>query len=364
MLKKRSHLTLSLIAILLSFVVASIVMLISGISPLAFFLSLIRTMTGMNLKAIGKEGFFNARYLGEFIQMAMPIILTGLSVGFAFRTGLFNIGAEGQVIMGSVGAVSVGILFNLPFFLHIPLAISVAALCGAFWGWVPGYFKARFGVHEVVITIMMNYTALYLGNFIMKALPGSDNQKTVKLAASSLLHSKFLRQITGNSRLHWGFIVVIIALFVYHFIIEKTIFGYELRAVGFNKDAAEYGGIKVPSRIAYSMAIAGAFAGLAGAMLSLGTFDYGRVIGSFENYGFDGIAVALLGGNTAFGIFFGGLLFGGLKSSQTLMQASGIPLEIAIIVSALIILFVAMKKGVDLVLERLDARKRRKNESH
>ena len=339
-------------------------MLFRSINPKAFFVSLIRTMTGFNLLAIGKEGFFNARYLGEFIQMALPIILTGLSVGFAFRTGLFNIGAEGQVIMGSVGAVIVGILFKFPAIIHIPLAIIVAALFGAFWGWIPGYFKAKFGVHEVVITIMLNYTALYLGNFIIKALPGSDNQKTVTLASSVLLQSKFLRAITGNSRLHWGFIVVIIAILIYYFIIEKTTFGYELKAVGFNRDAAEYGGIKVASRIAYSMAIAGAFAGLAGAMLSLGTFDYGRVIGAFENYGFDGIAVALLGGNTALGIFFGGLLFGGLKSAQTLMQASGIPLEIAIIVSALIILFVAMNNGIDLILERLEGRKRKKDETN
>lgn len=364
MLKKRSHLTLSLIAVVFSFIVASLVMIISGVSPVTFFLSLFRTMTGMNLKAIGEEGFFNARYLGEFLQMTMPIILTGLSVGFAFRTGLFNIGAEGQLIMGSVGAVIVGVLFELPFFIHIPLAMLAATLFGALWGWVPGYLKAKFGVHEVVITIMMNYIALYLGNLMIKSLPGSTNQKSANFSPSALLHSDFLRGITGNSRFHWGFIAVIIAVIIYHFIIEKTTFGYELRAVGFNRDAAEYGGIKVSSRIAYSMAIAGAFAGLAGAMLTLGTFDYGRVLGSFENYGFDGIAVALLGGNTALGIFLGGLLFGGLKSSQTLMQASGIPLEIAIIVSALIILFVAMKNGIDMVLERMDARRRKKDESH
>lgn len=364
MLKKRNHLTLSLIAIAISFVVASIVMLLSGINPKIFFLSLFRTMTGVNLQAIGKENFFNARYLGEFIQISLPIMLTGLSVGFAFRTGLFNIGAEGQVIIGGVGAVIIGVLFKLPWIIHIPLAILVAALFGAFWGWIPGILKAKFGVSEVVVTIMLNYTALYLGNYLIKALPGSDNQKTVTLASSALLQSDFLRSITGNSRLHWGFIVVILALIIYHFIIEKTTFGYELRAVGFNRDAAEYGGIKVSSRIAYSMAIAGAFAGLAGAMLSLGTFDYGRVIGAFENYGFDGVAVALVGGNTALGIFFGGLLFGGLKSSQSLMQASGIPLEIANIVSALIILFVAMNNGLDYVLDRLEARKRKKNETN
>ena len=362
--KKRSHLTLSIIAILLSFLVAGIVMLLSGINPKGFFLSLIRTMTGMNLAAIGKKGFFNARYFGEFIQITLPIILTGLSVGFAFRTGLFNIGAEGQVIMGSLGAVAVGILVKLPPVLHLPLAIMTAMVFGALWGWIPGILKAKFGVHEVVITIMMNYMALYIGNFLIKALPGSDNQKTVTLHASSLLHSEFLRNLTGNSRLHWGFIVVILAILLYHFILEKTTFGYELRAVGYNKNAAEYAGIKVSSRIAYSMAIAGAFAGLAGAMLSLGTFDYGRVLSTFENYGFDGIAVALLGGNTALGVFFGGLLFGGLKSSQTLMQASGIPLEIAMIVSALIILFVAMSYGIDKVLDYLGSRREKKHESH
>ena len=211
MLKKRNHLTLSLIAIAISFVVASIVMLLSGINPKIFFLSLFRTMTGVNLQAIGKENFFNARYLGEFIQISLPIMLTGLSVGFAFRTGLFNIGAEGQVIIGGVGAVIIGVLFKLPWIIHIPLAILVAALFGAFWGWIPGILKAKFGVSEVVVTIMLNYTALYLGNYLIKALPGSDNQKTVTLASSALLQSDFLRSITGNSRLHWGFIIVIIA---------------------------------------------------------------------------------------------------------------------------------------------------------
>ena len=159
--------------------------------------------------------------------------------------------------------------------------------------------------------------------------------------------------MTNHSRLHWGFILVLIAAFSFWFIIEKTTFGYELRAVGYNPSAAEYAGMKVKRNAALSMAIAGAYAGLAGVVIAIGTFGYGRVISSFENYGFDGIAVALVGGNTALGSIFGGLLFGSLKAAQPIMQSSGIPRDIAIIISSMIILFVAMQNGIKIVLNRM-----------
>lgn len=354
--KKYSHLTISLIAIGLSFIIASIVMLITGINPVNFFIAIVRTMTGFNLQNMTH----NPRLVGEFIQISMPMILSGLAVGFAFRTGLFNIGAEGQVIMGSLGAIMIGIMFDLPGFIHLPLAIVTAGLFGGIWGSLPGIMKAKFGIHEVVITIMLNYTAMYLSAWALKLLPGSDNQKTINLPASALLRSDFLRSITNNSRLHWGFLVVILAIFVYWFVIEKTVFGYELRSVGFNRHASEFAGMKVSSRIIWSMIISGIFAGLAGSMLSLGTFDYGRVLYSFENYGFNGIAVALLGGNTALGILLAGLLYGALQSSQALMQSQGIPLEIAVIVSGLIILFVAMQYGIQMFLDRRHSKKEAK----
>ena len=356
---RNNQLILSLIAVLASFFVAIIVMLLTRLNPLHFFVALIRTFSGYDIL----RGNFNPRYIGEFIQTSLPLILAGLSVGFAFRTGMFNIGAEGQVIMGSLGAVTVGILFDLPFYIHLPLAILAAAVFGALWAAIPGILKAKFGVHEVVVTIMLNYTALYFNAYILKLLPGSDNQKTVDIAASALLRSDFLRSITANSRMHWGFVVVIIAIIAFRFIIDRTTFGYELRAVGFNPSAAEYSGIKVQSRIVYAMIISGAFAGLAGAMLSLGTFDYGRVLYHFENYGFDGISVALLGGNTGLGILLSGVLFGILKSSQTMMQSLGIPLEIVNIVSGLIILFVAMQYGIQALLRRLSKRKEREDGS-
>lgn len=358
----RTHLGISIISVFLSFILATIIMIITGLNPLSFYKSILRTVLGIDFKFLGESNFFNPRYIGEFIQISMPITLAGLSVGFAFKTGLFNIGAEGQLIMGSLGAVIVGVLFELPMFLHLPLAIIVAGLFGAIWGIIPGYLKARYGVHEVVITIMMNYAALYLSAYILKLLPGSDNQKTVKIAGTALLQSDFLKSITSNSRLHWGFIIVILSVLLYKFIIDKTVFGYELKSVGLNKDCSSYSGMKVNSRIIYSMAIAGFFAGLAGSMLSVGTFDYGRVIMSFENYGFDGLSVALLGASTSAGIFISGLLFGALKSSQTLMQASGIPLEMTIIVSALIIMFVAMNYGILKLIDWFYEKKGGKNE--
>lgn len=350
--ESKYKLTVPVIAILLSFLIGTLVMLVTGINPLGMFKALIRTITGLNLDRLFTSKMFNARYIGEFLTTALPITLTGLSVGFAFRTGLFNIGAEGQLLVGAMAATVTSIMLDLPRFIHLPLVLLSAIVAGAIWGFIPGILKAKFNVHEVVVTIMLNYTALHVTNYILKALPGSTLVKTVKSNPSGTLKSDLLFNITNNSRFHWGFIAVILAVLAFWYIIEKTSFGFELRSVGFNQSASRYAGMKVTRNVMFSMMIAGAFAGLAGAMLSVGTFDYGRILVGFENYGFDGIAVALLGGNTALGIMLSGLLFGGLKSAQPLMQANGIPLEIAKIISSLIVLFVAMKYGFEMWLRR------------
>ena len=350
--ENKYKITVPLIAILLSFLIGTIVMILTGINPLGAFKALLRTMTGLNVDKMFTDKMFNIRYVGEFITATMPITLTGLSVAFAFRTGLFNIGAEGQVLVGAFAATAVSILLDLPAIIHLPLVLLAAIVAGSLWGFVPGFLKAKYNVHEVVVTIMMNYVALHMTNYLLKSLPGSSLIKTVKSNPSGTLRSEFLSDLTNNSRLHWGFIVVILAVVVFWFIIEKTSFGFELRAVGFNKAASKYAGMKVNKNIIYSMMIAGGFSGLAGAMLSVGTYDYGRILSSFEYYGFDGIAVALLGANTAIGTFLSGLLFGGLKSAQPLMQSNGIPMEIAKIISALIVLFVAMKYGFEMILRK------------
>jgi len=205
----------------------------------------------------------------------------------------------------------------------------------------------------VTVSIMMNYIALHLNNFVILNIFGSqDKVKTAFFPETALLKSPFLQSLTRGSRLNWGFIPVLLALLIFSFVINKTTFGYSLRAVGFNKDGARYAGMKVNRNIILSMMIAGAFAGLAGSVITVGTFNFGRAISAAEGYGFDGIAVALVGGNEASGILFAGLLFGMLKSAQPLMQSQGIPREIAGIIQASIVLFVAMQFGIKLLLER------------
>ncbi|MEW6564013.1 MAG: ABC transporter permease [Spirochaetota bacterium] len=353
---KRLQLIVPLIAVLLGFVLGSIVIIVTGKSPGAMFLALGRTMTGIDFSG---RADLNMRYVGEFILQALPITLTGLAVAFAFRTGLFNIGAEGQLMVGSLAAVAVALLVKAPPLVHPILGILAAMVAGALWASIPGFLKARFNVHEVVVSIMMNYTALYFVNWCLLQFGSVDRVKTPEFPPSATLKSHFLASITNGSRLNWGIIPVILAVIVFWFVVEKTTFGYRLRAVGFNKDAARYAGMKVEQNIVFSMMISGAFAGLAGAVITLGTFNFGRVLPSFEGYGMDGIAVALVGGNHALGVFLSGLLFGMLKAAQPLMQSQGIPLEITSIIQASIVLFVAMKLGIEAALDFFTAYKRK-----
>ncbi|SKC90235.1 ABC transporter permease [Maledivibacter halophilus] len=339
--EKNHKFIVPILSVLFGFIAGAIIMIITGIDPLEGYDAMIKGIFG------------NLRKFGEWIVASIPLILTGLAVAFGFRTGLFNIGVEGQLIVGSFAAVAVGILLNLPKFIHLPLALLAAGIAGGIWGFIPGFLKARFKVHEVVVTIMLNYTALHLVNYLIKLIPGSTNTETVKILPSADLGSDFLSRITGNSRLHWGVIIALLAAIIFWYIIERTAFGYELRSVGFNPDASKYAGMKVERNIIYSMMISGVFAGFAGAMISIGTFDYGRVIGGFEGYGMDGIAVALLGNNSAFGVVIAGLLFGGLKASSNAMSLASVPKEIGDIIMALVVLFTAMNYGVKKLLLRL-----------
>ncbi len=355
--EKNYKLFMSIFAIVCAFLVASIILLITGLSPLDALKGIFKGITGMDLSKIGKKGFFNPRVLGEYGVALMPIILTGLSVAFAFRTGLFNIGAEGQLMMGSVASVAVALLFDLPMAIHLPLAIVAGFSAGALWGAIPGLLKSKFRVHEVVACIMLNYVGLHASNYLMAKLPGFASMKTPPIPETASLKSEFLASITANSRFHWGFVVVVISIILFHYIIEKTSFGYELRAVGNSQEAARYAGIKVEKSVILSMMISGGFAGLAGVVLTLGTFGFGRYLGGFEGYGFTGIAVALAGGNSALGVFFASLVFGGLDNSGRLLQIKKIPLEITMLISAFIILFIAMKDGLRDILLNMNKNK-------
>ncbi|MCF6410631.1 ABC transporter permease [Alkalihalobacillus sp. EGI L200015] len=302
--------------------------------------------------------FTDPYYIGETVRQMSPLIMSGLAVAFAFRTGLFNIGVEGQLLVGWLASVYIGITVEgVPAFIHVPLAILAAAAAGALWGVVPGYLKARFRVHEVITTIMMNYIALHVTNSIIRNHLLAPGERTEDIQSSASLSSLFLQEITDFSRLHYGILFAILAAVLMWYLLWKTTTGYELRAVGFNQHASNYAGINVQKNIILSMCISGGFAGVAGAMEGLGTYQYMTINAAFSGVGFDGIAVALLGANSAIGIILAAGLFGGLKIGALNMQAMAqVPPELITIVIALIIFFVASSYLVHWLRNRINKR--------
>jgi general nucleoside transport system permease protein len=258
------------------------------------------------------------------IQLTV-LILTAIAVAFAFRCGLFNIGGQGQYIVGLIAAVQVGIWFpSLPTFLHIVLAAGAAALAGALWAGIAGLLKATVGAHEVITTIMLNWTAIFVCTYLLQG-PLFDQfakESGTPPITKPIAKSAELPVIWGSpllQGLHVGLFVALGALVVYSLMLNRTTLGYEVRAVGFNPDAAAYGGISVKRNYFLAMAISGAFAGLAGAMDTLGwmhTIDE-TVVQSYSYIAFLGIAVALLGRNSAVGIFFAALLFAALTTGTS-----------------------------------------------
>jgi general nucleoside transport system permease protein len=317
------------VSIIIGLISGAIVMAVSGYDPIKGYVAL-------------WNGIFGDMWtIGNSIRTITPYILAGLAVAFAFRTGLFNIGVEGQLLMGWLAAVWVGYAFELPRFIHLPVALLAAAVAGAFWAFLVGYLKARFSVHEVIGSIMLNYTALHITNALISKI-SDGGYKTPTILESASLRNDWLRSITDKSSMHLGIIVAIIMVAVMWFILQRTTLGYELKSVGFNQNAAKYAGMNVKKNIIIAMTISGVFAGLAGAMEGLGTFENISMKGAFAGIGFDGIAVALLGANTPLGVVFGATLFGSLKFGAIEMQSiAGIPSEIVSIIIALIIFFVA-----------------------
>ncbi|OIJ12319.1 branched-chain amino acid ABC transporter permease [Anaerobacillus arseniciselenatis] len=339
---RATNILVPILAVFLGILVGAIIMLFIGQNPITGYWALLY------------GAFGDAYYFGEMLRMMTPLILAGLAVAFAFRTGLFNIGVEGQLIVGWFASVTVGVLIEAPMIIHLPLAILAGALAGALWGFIPGFLKARFYVHEVIVTIMLNYVALYVCNYLIRTYLLVPGERTDRISPTASLQSFFLQNLTDFSRLHYGFFIAIIACIVLWFILWKTTIGFELRAVGYNKHASHYAGMNVNRNIVLSMVISGAFAGVAGAMEGLGTFGYMSILSGFTGTGFDGIAVALLGANTSIGVFLAAGLFGALKIGAPNMQAAaGIPPELVDIVIALIIFFVASSYLIRIVINRL-----------
>jgi general nucleoside transport system permease protein len=282
------------------------------------------------------------RPLSETLVSATPLILTGLAVALPFRAGLFNIGGEGQVILGGAMAGLAGFAISgLPLGIHLPLAILVGAIGGAAYGFIPGLLKAKTGAHEVIITIMLNNIAIYLLDWLLLSdlfrQPDRSDPISQSVEASAMLPRLF----GSGYRVHAGLILAIIAAVAIFWLIERSTAGFELRAVGANPDAATTAGMSVPKVIILVMTTAGALAGLAGATNVLGVA--GRITPGFSaGAGFDGITVALLGRGNPFGVVAAGLLFGGLRAGGLQMQAqTGVSVDLIVVVQALIVVFIA-----------------------
>ncbi|MCF6462512.1 ABC transporter permease [Clostridium sp. Cult1] len=353
---KQNKFIITIISILLGLIVGGIALLIAGFDPIEAY--------GIMFKGV----FSNPKYISWTIIRSTPLILTGISVAFAFKTGLFNIGAEGQFIIGSLVATLVGYFFHLPPIIHPIVAILAGALAAAIWGGIAGLLKSKFGINEVITTIMLNWTALYFSNFVVfwepfKRLNRDASERILDTASIQILNqwktseagkaflksNSFLKDLL-NPPVNFGFIIAILVAVLIWYVLKNTTLGYQLRAVGYNRDAAEYGGININRNIILSMMIAGAISGLAGATQVLGVSKETAILATMEGYGFDGMAVALIASSNPLACIPAALLFGGLKYGGSKLQPTiGAPIEVINITIGVIILFVAMPKLIELI---------------
>jgi ABC-type uncharacterized transport system permease subunit len=277
----------------------------------------------------------------EGLVAATPYIFAGLSVAFGFRAGLFNIGAEGQLFLGAIFAAFVGYsLKGWPWFIHMPIAFLAGAVGGGLWGFIPGWLKAKTGAHEVINTIMMNYIAFRLSDWLLTGpmkRPDSFNPISPTIQPGAELPVFFGPPV----RLHLGFFIALLVAWLVSWYLFKTKWGFDVRTVGANPRAARYAGMSVTMQIILAMSIAGGLAGMAGGNEVLGV-NHNLAMAFSSGYGFDAIAIALLGNSTPFGVVLGSLMFGFLRSGATnMMLKTGIPIDIVSVVQAFILVFIA-----------------------
>lgn len=279
--------------------------------------------------------------ISETLVSAAPLIFAGLSVALAFRAGLFNIGAQGQIIMGAVIGGYIGFAWHLPIVLHVIVAVVGSIVGGALWGGIAGYLKARTGAHEVITTIMLNYIAFNLLAWLLTVSWFQKPPFTQAISRNVDGTARLPHLLGGDLRVHFGIILAIAAAAGTAWLLDRSTLGFRLRAVGANPAAARTAGMKVESSYTVVMLIAGGLAGLAGASQILGTNP--AVTQDVDaGFGFDGITVALLGRATPWGTVLAGLLFGALRAGGLTMQArTGTPVDLVTVVQALIVLFIA-----------------------
>ena len=289
--------------------------------------------------------FSKPKYLVWTLVYASPLIFTGLSVAFSFRTGVFNIGAEGQFVIGGLVACVLGIVLKLPAGLHAIVCLVAAAAAGCIWSLIVGVLKVKRGIHEVLSFIMFNWIAFYLSNYVVN-LPGihrDSSEATQDVAASArLLMPEGLRSSLDCSNAHWGIVLAVIAAVIIWVIIEKTTLGYKLKAVGFNSNGAEYGGIDANKSILTALGISGLLSGLGGAVQVLGMAGRLSQFAGQEGFGFEGITVALIGSSNPIGCIFSGLFYGAMKYGGSKLSIVKAPSEVVDIIMGCIVLLIAI----------------------
>jgi len=356
----------SLIAIIVGLLAGFLILLISN--PANAF---------EGLWVILKGGFNNgAKGIGQVLYYATPIIVTGLSVGFAFKTGLFNIGAPGQLMVGGFVSVLVGVNCEFLGAFHWVAALLAGMAAGGLWALIPGIFKAKFNVNEVISCIMLNYIGMYGINYLIKNLKGPSGylvydqlkNQTMNVAATAVIPKfgldKVFYNMRGNymdvSSVNGGIIIAIVLAVVIYIVLQKTTFGYELKACGLNKDASRYAGINENRAIILSMVIAGALSGVAGALMYLapasGLHIHVQEVLSAE--GFNGIPVALLGLSNPIGIIFAGLFVAYINVGGSYLQNLQYMKEVIDIIIAIIIYFSAFSLFVKGVIDRVGKKRR------
>jgi simple sugar transport system permease protein len=346
----RSALLVPLLAVLTALIVGAIIIAVTDIEALRLWGSdpgaaardTFGTIKDAYL-ALFQGAFMGVKAWSETLVAAAPLILTGLSVAIGFRAGLFNIGAEGQMLMGGLLATIVGFYFHLPWPIHLPLALLGGIIGGAIWGGIPGLLRAKTGAHEVITTIMLNWIAIRFMDWVPKVdfiqAAGRDDPVSKDVASSALLPRFFPNDPT--LRLHAGIVMALLMAAFIFWLLYRTTVGYQFRAVGYNPDGAHYAGMSVTWLYVLVMAVAGAMAGLAGANQILGPLS--RATPGFSaGLGFDAIALALLGRSHPVGVVLAGLLFGALEAGGRQMQvATDVSIDLILVVQALIVVFIA-----------------------
>lgn len=342
-LLRRCLITVS--AVVIALVIGMVLILLMGNDPIVAFGALV-------------EGAFGSRNsFAETLLKVTPLLFTGMSYALANRCGLTNLGMEGQMYMGALGAAVVGIYVDLPAILHIPLCILAGFLLGGLWGLLAGWLKVRFGASEIITTVMLNTIAIYFIEFMVTDPSRMMEPGGVSGQSNPLLESAGLGVLIPNTRAHWGIVIGLLFIVLFWLFLWRSKKGYEVRVAGLNMQAAAYSGINTSGNILLVMLLAGGVAGLAGACEVMGV--QGRLYAGFSpGYGFDGIAVALIGMNSPGGIIFGSLLFGAFSAGGNRMQMKAhVPYSIVNVIQAIVIFAVVASQ---MLLEIWDERQIKK----